>query len=115
VRWNDRTSNWIAGFGLGGFVGILLGALPVLGILMVVVFLVPALRSRALLAAVGGLLVGAPAFWLILIGRAALACREFDLQPGQECTGPDLTGWALVAGLLLAAGVALSLREAWRR
>ncbi|HET9457606.1 MAG TPA: hypothetical protein VFO78_09705 [Candidatus Limnocylindrales bacterium] len=112
MRFSDRTSNWIAGFGLGGFVGILLGVLPVLAGLLVAIFLLPVLRSRAPLAAVGGLLVGAPGFWLILIGRAALACREFDAQLGQECVGPDLTGWAILAGILVAIGIVLSLRPA---
>lgn len=114
MRFSDRTSNWVAGFGLGGFVGILLGVIPVLAGLLVVVFLLPTLRSRAPLAAVGGLMVGAPGFWLILIGRAALACREFDAQPAQECVGPDLTGWYVAAGCLLLTGLLLSWREARR-
>jgi hypothetical protein len=114
VRFSDRTSNWIAGFGLGGFVGILLGVLPVLAGLLVAIFLLPTLRSRAPLAAVGGLIISAPGFWLILIGRAALACQEFDAQPGQECVGPDLVGWSVIAGCLLLAGILLSWREARR-
>lgn len=114
MRFSDRTSNWIAGFGLGGFVGILLGALPVLAGLLVAIFLLPTLRSRAPLAAIGGLLVGAPGFWLLLVGRASLACREFDAQPGQECVGPDLVGWSVLGAGLLLAGILLSWREARR-
>jgi hypothetical protein len=115
VRFSDRTSNWIAGFALGGFVALMLGILPPFGLIMIAAFLLPALRSRAPLAAIAGLLIGTPLFWLILIGRAALSCREFDAQPGRECIGPDLTGWYVVAGVLLLAGMILTWREARRR
>ena len=115
MRFSDRTSNWIAGFALGGFVALMLGILPPVGLIMIAAFLLPALRSRAPLAAAAGLLVGTPLFWLVLIGRAALACRQFDAQPGQECIGPDLTGWSIVAGVLLVAGVVLTWRGAARR
>lgn len=114
MRWSDRASNWIAGFGLGGIIGILGGGLPVVGLLLVAAFLVPAMRSRAPMAAVAGLLVGAPGSWLLLVGRATLACDAFDAGAGQECTGPDLTAWILGASILLVAGVALTARE-WRR
>jgi hypothetical protein len=114
VRWSDRASNWIAGFGLGGIIGILGGGLPVFGLVLAAAFLVPALRSRAPIAAVAGLLVGAAGFWLLLVGRATLACSAFDAGPGQECSGPDLGAWVVGASLLLVAGLALTVRE-WRR
>jgi hypothetical protein len=115
VRWSDRASNWIAGFGLGGFAALMITALPAFGALMVVTFLVPALRSRAPLAAVAGLLVGGPVLWVVIFGRAVLACGEFDAQPGQECVGPDLTAWFAAAGVVLVAGILLTWREARRR
>ena len=115
MRWSDRASNWIAGFGVGGFAGLLISALPAVGVLMVVAFLVPALRSRAPLAAVAGLLIGGPVLWVVILGRAVIACGEFDAQPGQECVGPDLTAWFAAAGVVLIAGILLTWREARRR
>jgi hypothetical protein len=112
VRWSDWASNWIAGFGVGGFVGILVGGLPILGLLLVVAFLVPAMRSHAPIAAVAGLLIGGPLMWVVILGRAVLACNEFDAQPGQECIGPDLTAWFVAASILLTAGVLLTWRAA---
>lgn len=112
MRWSDRASNWIAGFGVGGFVGILVGGLPILGLILVVAFLVPAVRSRAPGAAIAGLLIGGPLVWIVILGRAVVACNEFDAQPGQECVGPDLTGWFVIATILLTAGVLLTRRAA---
>jgi hypothetical protein len=110
VRWSDRASNWIAGFGLGGIIGILGGGIPVLAALLILAFLLPALRTRSPLAAFAGLLIGAPGFWLLLVGRATLACDAFDAQPGQECVGPNLTVWVAAASALLAAGLVLTFR-----
>lgn len=112
MRWSARTSNWVAGFGLGGFAGIIFPALPVFGALMVVAFLVPALRSRAPVAAIAGLLVGGPLLSVVFIGQAVLACSEFDAQTGQGCVGPDLTVWFVAAGFLLIAGILSTWHEA---
>jgi hypothetical protein len=50
--------------------------------------------------------------WVVILGRAVLACNEFDAQPGQECIGPDLTAWFVAASILLTAGVLLTWRAA---
>lgn len=114
MRFSDRTSNWIAGFGFGGFMAIAIN-LGVIGLVLLVAFLLPALRSRERVAAIAGLLVGGPGLWVGLVGLAAVGCSSFDAQPGQECVGPDLTGWYLVAAALLMAGILLTWREARAR
>jgi hypothetical protein len=115
LRFSDRASNWIAGLGLGGFVAIFLGWLPIFGAAIVVAFAVPALRSRAPRAALGGLFISAPATWLLLTSLAAFQCAQFDDAPGQECAGADLIGWDVVAAVALAIGVGLTALEVRRR
>jgi hypothetical protein len=101
-----RSSDWLAGLTVGGASGFLLVILPTLGAVVVLTFLVLVARARGRAAPLGGLLIALPVVWLLLIGRATLACDLCDVS--------DLTGWIIVAVSMLALGVALSITAARR-
>lgn len=107
-------SAFLAGLAVGAASGLLLGVWPTLGLLIAVAFAVPAAISRGRLAALGGLLIGMPVTWLIVIGLASARCANFDAQPGQECVMGDLGPWAAVAFGLLLVGTISSLAAATR-
>ena len=106
--------NWFAGLVVGAASGFLLAALPAVGLFLVIAFAVGAFISQGRLAALGGLLVGASATWLFVIGMATARCAAFDAQPGQECVMADLGPWGLVAAGVLVLGVAASFVAARR-
>ncbi len=102
-------TDWLAGAVTGVFGGLLSVYVPVIGIGAVLLFAALAARRSSRVFAWSGLLVGFGGGWAALLLRASSACSEFDAAPGQECVGPDLTGWLFVAGALLASGVTLLL------
>jgi hypothetical protein len=102
-------SNWLAGLTIGAACGFLFGIWPTLGGVIALAFLAGVLLTRRRTAPMGGLLVGLPVVWLLLIGNANLACQRFREVPGQGCEAPDVTGWFLVAIGLSVVGVALTL------
>jgi hypothetical protein len=110
-----RRRDWLAGLVVGAVAGFWFAEFPTLGMVIAVAFAVPAVLSRARLAALGGLLVGLPGTWLLVIGQATLRCAEFDAQPGQECVMADVGGWIAVAFALLVVGVGLSVAAALRQ
>ncbi|MBA2720550.1 MAG: hypothetical protein H0U52_15110 [Chloroflexi bacterium] len=100
---------WIACLLAGASGGVLTLVLPPLGLLLVAAGALPAVVSDTRYAALGGLLTGLGATWLVLIGAANARCESFNSLPGQECVGPDLGPWLTIGGAMLAAGVLLSV------
>jgi hypothetical protein len=97
-RPSRMTWRWLAGLVVGATGALLLVLAGTLGIaawaLLIVSLVVRPDRPPAL----AGLPVGLGAVILVLLLRAALACR-----PG-ECVAPDVTGWIVLASCCLAAG-----------
>jgi hypothetical protein len=93
---------WLLGIVVGAVVGAgsLIGGLVAALLGMVAAILVTMRPPRAW--PVGGLCLGIGAAWALLLIRADVAC-------GLDCVGPDLTGWYLVAGALLALGVLVTI------
>lgn len=110
----SRRSDWLAGLVVGVLDGVLFFLFPALAVVLLGLFAVLASTRSTRLAAWSGALVGAAAAWLVLLGRSAVECEQFNAVPGQGCTQPDLTGWIVAGGLLLVAGLGLGL-AAWRR
>lgn len=54
-------------------------------------------------ATIGGVLVGLGGAWIALFGRVALTCRD-------DCVGPDLRAWLLIAGTLTGLGILVTAR-----
>ena len=104
----SRFSDWLAGLTVGGCAGLLFGVWPTLGAVIVIAFLVGVARTKRRSPPMGGVLIGLPTVWLVLVGNANLACERFNAVPGQGCVAPDLTGWFIVAAAILVAGVMLT-------
>jgi len=102
--WNR---GWLPGLAVGLTAGFATLSIPALGWLLVVAFAVPALIGRRRLAALGGLLTGLGAIWLLLLGRVALMCTARD--PNEVgCHAPDLGPWLTLGVALLLGGLALT-------
>ena len=114
-RGASKASAWLAGLVVGAIAGFMLAELPTLGLFVALAFAVGAVISRDRLAALGGLLVGIPAAWLLVVGLATVHCADFDAQPGQECVMADLGGWGVVAAAILALGLVASVLAARRQ
>jgi len=99
---------WLAGLVVGVAAGFLTLEFPSLGWLLAIAFAVPAGIVGPRLAAVGGLVTGIGAVWIVLLGRVALTCRE-------GCQAPGIEIWLIFGGSVLAAGLTLSVIAAWRR
>ena len=57
--------------------------------------------------AIGGVLTGLGACWLVLFASADARC-------GPGCSGPDMTPWLAASGAMLAVGVSLTVLD-WSR
>jgi hypothetical protein len=97
-----RPSSWLPGFVVGVAAGFATLEIPTLGWLLVVAFVVPVLIRGPRRAAIGGLLTALGGVWAVLLGRVALTCRA-------GCEAPDLGPWLAVGGVMLAAGVLLTV------
>ena len=102
-------TDWLSGVVTGVFGGLLTAFFPAAGFAAVLLFAAIAARRPSRLVAWSGLLIGFGGGWAALLLRAIASCAEFDAAPGQECVGPDLTGWLFAAGALLASGLTLLL------
>jgi hypothetical protein len=99
----DRRRRWWIGLvtGVAGGAGTLLAG-SIGGVLGIVAILL-AVAETPRGGAVGGVLVGLGAAWLVLFGRAVVGCRE-------DCVAPDLAPWLAIAVVLLALGIVVSVR-----
>jgi hypothetical protein len=95
----------LAGLVLGGFLALaylLAGPLTLFPGLVVWAWL---LRRRPRVVATAGGLIGFGAVWLLLLGRAALACAT-----DPSCVQPSVTVlWLAIGAVFLAAGAVLVL------
>jgi len=114
---NRRTrSGWIAGLTIGAAGGFASLEVPPVGWLIVILFAIPAAIVGPRAAAIGGLLTGAGALWLVLLGRVALTCRAAGDEIG--CQAPGIEPWLAAGGAMLVGGVALTalaIRQPRRR
>jgi len=92
--------DWLAGCVTGTWAGFCALYVPTVGLILFIVFAVPALILRSM-AATTGLLVGTGTMMLLVIALANWNCAQDNSRPGESCTPPDLTGF-LVAGLTMA-------------
>jgi hypothetical protein len=83
---------WIAGLVVGVAGGFLALEFPTLGWLA---------------AAIGGLLTGIGACWLVLLGRVAITCQATGDELG--CHAPGIEPWLAVGAGVLAIGLALTI------
>ena len=99
----------MAGIVVGAGGGLLFWLFPAVGVLLLLVFVVPAALRPSRGWSLSGLLIGAGAGSLAILGQATIRCVQFNATPGQECIQPDLTPWFLAAGFLVVSGLALLL------
>ena len=100
-------SSWIAGLAVGAAGGFLSLELPPPGWLIMALFAIPAVIVGPRAAAFGGLLTGAGAVWLGLLGRVALECQAPDGEIG--CQAPGIEPWLAAGAAMLAIGIALTI------
>jgi hypothetical protein len=103
----SRRTDWLAGAATGVFGGLLTAIFPIVGIAALLLFVAIAAGRASRLLAWSGLLIGFGGGWTALLLRAVASCSEFDAVPGQDCIGPDLTGWLIAGFTLLVSGLAL--------
>jgi hypothetical protein len=103
-------SGWIAGFVVGVTAGLATLEIPTLGWLLVAVFAALAAIMGPRAAAIGGLLTGLGAIWVVLLGRVAITCQATGDEPG--CHAPGIEPWLVVGAAMIAVGVALTI---WAR
>ena len=106
---SNSARTWIACLLVGAGGGALTLVFPPLGLLLEAAGALPAVASATRYAALGGLLTGLGATWLVLIARANARCERFNSFPGQGCVAPDLGPWLIIGGAMLGAGLVLSL------
>lgn len=104
---SDRRTSWLSGLLLGALGGFLLLEFPLFGLLLVVVsgILVSIAGQRS--AGLGGLLAGVGGMWLLVLGRVKLTCSA---EGG--CEAPTIDGYLVVAFVILAVGVAVTIAAA---
>jgi hypothetical protein len=99
--------SWIAGLGVGVAGGFLALEFPTLGWLILVLFAIPAAIIGPRTAAIGGLLSGLGACWLVILGRVAVTCRATGEEPG--CQAPGIEPWLAVSAGALTIGIAMTI------
>lgn len=100
--------DWLAGWVLGTWAGFSV-YVPVFGVILFVVFAVPALILRSV-PAITGLLVGTGAMTLLVIALANRSCAQDNARAGESCTPPDLTAWLVAGSTMGIAGGVLTIR-----
>jgi hypothetical protein len=100
-------AGWLPGFVVGVTAGFATLEFPTLGWLLVVLFAIPATIVGPRAAAIGGLLTGLGAVWLVLLGRVAVTCQATGEEIG--CYAPGIEQWLAVGAAMLAIGVALTI------
>ena len=98
---------WIAGLVVGAAGGFLALEFPTLGWLTLVLFAVLAASVGPRAAAIGGLLSGLGACWLVILGRVAITCLGSGEEPG--CQAPGIEPWLAVSAGALTIGIALTI------
>jgi hypothetical protein len=107
-----RRAGWFPGFVVGAAAGFATLEFPPVGWLVVIVFAILAVIIGPRFAAIGGLLTGLGAIWLVLLGRVALQCQAPDGEIG--CSAPGIEQWLAVGGAMLAVGLSLTAVAAVR-
>ena len=108
LRVGSRRRDWFAGLAVGVAGGFLFWLFPLAATLVLVGFVVVAAWQRAFAIGLSGVLVGAGATCLIVLGQSVLRCAQFDALPGSDCVQPDLTGWFIAGLAMLVVGATLA-------
>jgi hypothetical protein len=98
---------WIAGLGVGVAGGFLALEFPTLGLADPGPVCHPCCRRGPRAAAIGGLLTGLGACWLVLLGRVAITCQATGDELG--CHAPGIEPWLAVGAGVLTIGLALTI------
>jgi hypothetical protein len=101
--------DWLAGCVLGTWAGFCAVYVPAFGLILFVVFAVPALIFRSL-PAMTGLLFGTGSMALLVIALANWSCAQDNARAGESCTSPDLTGFLVAGSAMAIAGGILTVR-----
>jgi hypothetical protein len=100
---------WTAGVLLGALDGFLLLEFPTLGLALLFVAALLAVRDRNRSAGIGGLLVGVGGCWTLLLARATLDCDAFNRVPNQGCTAIGVEPFLVASVLMLLVGIVLTV------
>jgi hypothetical protein len=101
--------DWLAGCVLGTWAGFFALYVPTFGVILFVLFAVPAMILRSLVA-LTGLLIGTGTMTLLVIALANGNCVQDNARPGESCTPPDLTAWLVAGSAMAIAGGVLTAR-----
>ena len=108
-----RLRHALAGWTVRASTGLMLVYTPGAGAVLLVAFAIPAAIGRSL-AAIAGLFLGAGGVILMIIALANANCARLYGGSDEGCTPPDLTGWLVAAGAMVAIGLALALATVTR-
>jgi hypothetical protein len=101
--------DWLAGCVVGTWAGFCAVYVPTFGLILFVVFTVPAVILRSL-PALTGLLFGTGSMMLLVIALANWSCAQDNARAGESCTPPDLTAWLVAGSVMAIAGGILTVR-----
>lgn len=107
----NRLRQALAGCTVGAWAGFLLVYLPVVGAVLFVGFAIPAAVGRSL-TAIAGLFLGSGGVILMMIALTRANCVGLYGGSDEGCSPPDLTGWLIAGGVMLAIGLALAFTTA---
>jgi len=108
-------TDWLAGVLFGIVVGAIFLAFPLVAIAFVVAIGVISLRGADRVPVWPGIVAGAGAGWLGLLGLAAYSCLRLNSASSAECAQPDPTPWVVGGVALLVIGIAGTLIAVIRR
>lgn len=105
-----RRTRWLAGVVVGAASGFLTLLVGPFGLLVALVFVLAAIRTRHVLAPLAGLLIGLSSISLAVITVANARCTTVVTPTSySSCTAPDLTVWIILAGSAVLVGALLSI------
>ena len=110
-----RGVRWVQGVLLGCVIGAAVLEVPAIGLLVLLPCLLWAWIDGVRPAGMAGLLLGLGGAAALLFVAANGRCAAFNDVPNQGCTAPDVTPFLVVAAVLVAVGVVLTVLAFRRR
>jgi hypothetical protein len=104
-----RSVRWVQGVLFGCVIGAAVLEVPTLGLLALLLCVLWASIDGVRPAGMAGLLLGLGGAVVLLLVAANARCAAFNDAPNQGCTAPDVTPFLVVAGVLVAVGVVLTV------
>jgi len=108
-------TDWLAGVLFGVVAGAIFLAFPLVAIAFVVAIGVISLRRADRVPVWPGIVAGAGAGWLGLLGLADYSCRRLNSASSAECAQPDPTPWVVGGVVLLVTGIGGTIIAAIRK